>query len=324
MMLPLGVDSDLWAEAVRLRGEYWGKSVYLRGIVEFSNHCAQNCLYCGLRRDNGALVRYRLDSDVIFAAAQAVRDLDLGTVVLQSGEDGAFTADSLAELISRIKQELGLAVTLSLGERRREDYALWRAAGADRYLLKLETLDETQYTRLRPGKQLGERLRALQDLAELGYETGSGLIAGLPGETGDGLERGLIFLAELGLDMVSISPFTPAPGTPFAQEPACGLPEIFNAMARTRVLMPRAHIPVTSALGLHGDAVRLKVLEVGDVLMPSLTPAAVRSDYAIYAGKNSEEQDPGERAAAMRRMLLDAGFTLPVGPGSAWRLIKEN
>ncbi len=292
-MMPLpGMDLDLWDEATRLREKYWGNAVYLRGIVEFSNHCGQNCLYCGLRRDNRALSRYHLGEDVVFAAAKGVRDLGLGTLVLQSGEDAACEAARLAELIERVKHELGLAVTLSLGERGYEDYALWREAGADRYLLKLETLDETLYARLRPGRTLGERLAALRNLAELGYETGSGLIVGLPGENPAALERGVEFLAGLGLDMVSMSPFTPAPGTPFADEPPCGLAEILNAMARARVLMP------------------------------SLTPAEVRGDYVIYAGKNSDAQDPATRAAAMRKMLLEAGFTLPAGPGSAWRLMR--
>ena len=321
MTTPLpGLDLDLWAAASRLRRDYWGRDVFLRGIVEFSNHCAQDCLYCGLRCGNGALARYRLTEDVVFAAATAVRDLGLGTVVLQSGEDAACGPESIAGLIARIKTELGLAVTLSLGEHPPETYALWRAAVADRYLLKLETLDEDLYAALRPGRKVAERLRALETLAELGYETGSGLIAGLPGEAPGALQRGLEFLAGLRLDMVSISPFVPAPGTPLHKAPACALPDILNTMAKTRALMPTAHIPVTSALGLHGDAVRLTALEVGDVLMPSLTPAAVRGNYAIYAGKNSAAQDPATRAAAMRQMLLTAGFNLPSGPGSAWRL----
>ena len=320
-MMPLGVDLALWAEASRLREEYWGKNVYLRGIVEFSNLCRQNCLYCGLRRDNRELSRYCLDLETIFAAAEAVKALDFGTVVLQSGEAAGEDGEDIAELIRRIKNELDLAVTLSLGERDFADYRLWREAGADRYLLKLETLDEDLYARLRPGRKLAQRLRALEELRNLGYETGSGLIAGLPGERPEDLRRGLDFLAGLHLDMLSVSPFTPAPGTPFADAPACGLPEIFNAMALTRVLMPTAHIPVTSALGLHGDGVRLAALAVGDVLMPSLTPEAVRGAYAIYAGKNSGEEAPAARAAAMRDLLLNAGFALPAGPGSAWRLL---
>ena len=315
-----GLGLDLWEAASRLRRDYWDRDVFLRGIVEFSNHCAQNCLYCGLRRDNGGLARYRLEEDAVFAAAQAVRDLGLGTVVLQSGEDAACCPQSVARLITRLKTELGLAVTLSLGEHTPETYALWREAGADRYLLKLETLDEDLYAALRPGRKVAERLQALETLAELGYETGSGLIAGLPGENPAALQHGLEFLAGLRLDMVSISPFVPAPGTPLNKAPACALADILNVMAKARTLMPTAHIPVTSALGLHGDAVRLLALEVGDVLMPSLTPEAVRGNYAIYAGKNSDVQDPSARATAMRQMLLAAGFNLPSGPGSAWRL----
>lgn len=322
--LPQGVDPDLWAEAARLRREYWGRDVFLRGIVEFSNHCGQNCLYCGLRRDNQDIERYCLDAEKIFDAARAVRDLGFGTVVLQAGEYTGFDPESVAGLVSRIKADLGLAVTLSLGEHSRTVYALWRKAGADRYLLKLETLDENLYASLRPGRKLAERLRALEHLAELGYETGSGLIAGLPGESPASFQRGLEFLSGLGLDMVSVSPFVPAPGTPLGQAPACGLADILNAMAKARQLMPTAHIPVTSALGLRGDEVRLTALEVGDVLMPSLTPESVRNNYAIYAGKNRGAEAPAARAEAMRVLLLNAGFNLPAGPGSAWKLKGKN
>ena len=140
MTLPQGVDPDLWAEAARLRKKYWGNDVFLRGIVEFSNRCGQNCLYCGLRRENSDIERYRLDMETIFDAARAVRDLGFGTVVLQAGEDAAGRPEDMAGLIVRLKKKLGLAVTLSLGEHSREVYALWRKAGADRYLLKLETL----------------------------------------------------------------------------------------------------------------------------------------------------------------------------------------
>ncbi len=312
-----------WEEASALRRQYWGRQVFLRGIVEFSSHCRQNCLYCGLRRDNTALSRYRLSPDAIYERAGAVAALGLGTLVLQSGEDPFYSGRDVADLIRRIKGDFGLAVTLSLGERPVADYAAWRAAGADRYLLKLETLDETAYAALRPGKTLAGRLASLQALADLGYETGSGIIAGLPGETPESLAAHLAFLAGLNLDMVSISPFVPHPDTPLKDYPALGVPEILAVMAETRILMPTAHIPVTSALGLAGDAVRVKALEVGDVLMPSLTPEDVREAYAIYPGKNRQSISPEERAAAMRAMLLRAGFDIPSGPGSAWRIIQE-
>ncbi len=316
-------NTALWREACALRREFWGRRVFLRGIVEFSSHCRQNCLYCGLRRDNADLARYRLSPDEIYEGAKAVAGLGLGTLVLQSGEDPFYTGPVVAELIRRIKGDFGLAVTLSLGERKKADYALWRFAGADRYLLKVETFDAELYARLRPGRRLPARLDSLKALADLGYETGSGVIAGLPGAAEESPAVDIAALAALNLDMVSISPFTPSPGTPLAGCPALGVEETLRIMALARIAAPSAHIPVTSALGLAGDDVRLRALEVGDVLMPSLTPETVREAYAIYAGKNRQQLGPQERAAAMRDTLLQAGFSVPSGPGSAWRIVNQ-
>jgi biotin synthase len=316
-------DLQLWETACRARADHWGRNVYLRGIVEFSNHCGQNCLYCGLRRDNAALGRYRLEPEAVFACARMVKTLGFGTVVLQSGEDAGYAVGDIGRIIRRVKEELGLAVTLSLGERSRETYALWREAGADRYLLKLEIPDPEIYARLRPGRKLDQRRNALGILAGLGYETGTGVIMGLPGETPEIFEQGLAVMAALQPDMVSLSPFIPHPATPLKAHPACGVAQTLRGMAMARIRMPRAHIPVTSALGLHGDAVRLAALEVGDVLMPSLTPGTVREAYAIYPGKNRQTLEPEERAAAFAPLLTSAGFTLPSGPGGAWRLLHE-
>jgi len=313
-----------FAEACRLRREYWGRKVFLRAIVEFSNHCSQNCLYCGLRRDNPHIRRYRLEYDQIYACAALAKGLGMGTVVLQSGEDQWYAGPALAELIFRIKSELGLAVTLSLGERTRAEYALWREAGADRYLLKMETWDAKSYARLRPGKNLAERLQSFMTLAELGYETGSGIIAGLPGDTEDNLRQACLHLAALMPDMLSISPFVPHPATPLRQHPGLDAETTLKIMAFARILSPKAHIPVTSALGLQGDAVRLRALEVADVLMPSLTPAEMREDYSIYAGKNQQAAMPEERALALRALLLEAGFVLPSDAGGAWRSLSNN
>lgn len=313
-------DDWLWEEACALRRRHWGRAVFLRGIVEFSNHCRQNCLYCGLRRDNGRLTRYRLSAEAIIAQAGVVAELGFGTLVLQSGEDPALDAVAFARLIRTIKDDLGLAVTLSLGERPEAEYTLWRKAGADRYLLKMETFQADLYTRLRPGKRLAERLRAYQTLADLGYETGTGLIGGLPGSTPETLAQDMEQLAGLHPDMLSISPFVPHPDTPLGQEPPFGVEESLRLTALSRLLVPAAHIPVTSALGLHGDAVRLKALAVADVLMPSLTPEQVRASYNIYPGKNESPQSPKARAAALRDLLLSQGFELPNGPGGAWRL----
>ena len=312
-------DARTWRQACALRRRHWGDAVFLRGIIEFSNYCKQNCLYCGLRRDNAKLVRYRLAPESIVAAAADVAVLGLGTVVLQSGEDPHYDGPALAGIVRAVKKRFGLAVTLSVGARDPADYALWREAGADRYLLKMETFDESLHARLRPGCAPAARLRALEHLAALDYETGTGLIAGLPGETPELAAQDMGALARLRADMISISPFTPHPDTPLGAHPACPPETALHRMALARIAAPSAHIPVTSALGLYGDALRIRGLEVGDVLMPSLTPAKVRAAYAVYPGKNASADAPVERAAAMKTLLLEHGFSLPPGPGEAWR-----
>jgi biotin synthase len=312
-------DVRTWRRACALRRRHWGDAVFLRGIIEFSNYCKQNCLYCGLRRDNAKLARYRLAPEAIVAAAADIASLDMGTVVLQSGEDPHYDGPALADVVRAVKKRFGLAVTLCVGERAPADYALWREAGADRYLLKMETFDANLHTRLRPGCDPATRLRALEHLAVLDYETGTGLIAGLPGETPELAEQDMKTLARLRADMVSISPFTPHPDTPLGAHPACPPETALHRMALARIAAPSAHIPVTSALGLHGDALRIRGLAVGDVLMPSLTPENVRAAYAVYPGKNASAGAPLDRAAAMKTLLLEHGFSLPPGPGEAGR-----
>ena len=316
-------DEQAWRQACALRRQHWGDAVFLRGIIEFSNYCKQNCLYCGLRRDNAKLARYRLTPEAILAATADIAALGIGTVVLQSGEDPHYDGPALAKIIRAVKERFGLAITLSVGERDVADYALWREAGADRYLLKMESFDQSLHARLRPGCSPDARLRAYEHLASLDYETGTGLIAGLPGETPDSAEQDMAELARLQADMISISPFIPHPDTPLGAHPACPPTTVLHRMALARIATPRAHIPVTSALALHGDAMRLQGLEVGDVLMPSLTPENVRAAYAIYPGKNAAPTPPKERAAAMQATLLEHGFSLPSGPGEAWRK-KQN
>ncbi|MBQ4132224.1 MAG: [Desulfovibrionaceae bacterium] len=313
-------DAGLWNRACRLRRQYWGNTVFLRGIIELSNHCRQNCLYCGLRRSNLKISRYRLSGSQIWNCAMAVKRLGFGTVVLQAGEDPGVSAEDIAQIVKKIKTELKLAVTLSLGEWEYETYALWRKAGADRYLLKLETTDEALYAQMRPGRTLTQREQALNQLRDLGYEVGTGLICALPGQSRGALNKGIEKIARFRPDMLSIGPFQPHPQTPLHSEPAGTAAETLEAMAHARILAPYAHIPVTSALGLHGNTTRLAALAVGNVLMPSLTPADIRASYSIYPGKNAEETEPEQRAAQFVQMLTENGFQPGQGPGEAWRL----
>lgn len=316
-------DGEVWERARLLREKYWERKVYLRGVIEFSNYCCQNCLYCGLRRDNKEIRRYRLSVDEILDAARQIKDLGYGTAVLVSGEDPGYSYEDIALAIRRLKNELGLAVTLSLGERSAKTYADWLQAGADRYLLKLETLDPDKYVRLRPGRRLEERLNALNILRDLGYELGSGFITGLPGEDEDIVRQGLECLASLKPDIVSLSPFTPHPATPLKDSPQGEIASNLLLMAEARILMPYAHIPVSSLLELYGQKTRLAALEVGNTLMPSLASESFQSSYESGSAKNGSTETPEQRARSFRRQLLAAGFELPSGPGSSWRLCKQ-
>lgn len=316
----LNICANLLPQARAVREQVWGKQVFTRGIVEFSNHCQQNCLYCGLRRDNTALTRYRLSQQQIMQAAHSIKKLGMGTVVLQSGEDPAYDQQCIAQLIRRIKDELGLAVTLSLGERPAADIKAWKQAGADRYLLKMETFTQPLYSRLRPGCQLEQRLNCLQDICQAGYESGSGLITGLPWQTRAQMQEDLETLAAMKLDMVSLSPFSPHPQTPLARYLPDQATNNLQALAFIRCHNPTSHIPVSSALALYGQEVKLEALtNVCDVIMLSLTPADVRSAYNIYPGKNLSPLRPYVRAREILNDLRKHGFELPNSPGSAWR-----
>lgn len=311
-----------YAKARAVRGRIWGKQVFIRGIIEFSNHCAQNCLYCGLRRDNQGLTRYRLNFDEIMRQARLIKGLGIGTVVLQSGEDLNFSREFISSLIKEIKNTLGLAITLSVGERPQSHLKSWLKAGAERYLLKMETFNQPLYEQMRPGCRPATRLGALRHLQDMGYETGTGLINGLPGQNAHLLAEDLQKLADLKLDMTSISPFCPHPATPLAGARPGTVEENLLALSIARITNPTTHIPATSALCLYGDNVRNQALSIADVLMFSFTPKDVRGAYNIYPGKNSSPLSPSVRAAAIMRELKDHGFTIASGPGPAWR--KEN
>ena len=206
----------LAAAADQVRHDYVGDGVHLRGLIEFSNICRQNCMYCGLRRDNSRTERYRLTADEIVGLARKAKGYGYHTVVLQSGEDMHFTAARMAEIIRRIK-ELDLAVTLSLGERPREDYAAWREAGADRYLLRIETTDQALYEKLDPGMSWANRDRCLHDLKDLGYEVGTGTLVGLPGQTLAMLARDILYYQAMDADMLGIGPLIPNQETPLGE-----------------------------------------------------------------------------------------------------------
>lgn len=284
-----GDDPTLFSRAHAMQREVWGDQVFVRGIIEFSSHCIKRCHYCGLRRPNGRLRRYRMTWEEVERIARTAPHLGVGTIILQCGEDPALSIPDLCRTITRIRRDTDLAITLSLGERSEDELRRLRDAGADRYLLKLETTDPRLHARLRPGQSLRQRRRALETIQRLGFEAGSGVIVGLPGATLATLAQDLRTLAALGLQMLAVGPFIPHPHTPLRDaSPGDGILSL-RATAVLRLLCPTAHIPATSALAAlpEGDALRVQALRGGcTVLMPSLTPEQVRADYAIYPGKN--------------------------------------
>lgn len=305
-----GVDDDaLFSQADETRRRIFGNEVYIRAIVEFSNVCDKHCQYCGLRADNRNLNRYRMSADGILAAADAAVAEGARTVVLQSGDDISYSKQLVGELIREIKQRHDVAVTLSLGDRSLDEYEYWRQCGADRCLMKLETTDRFLYKQLRRGEDFNARLHRVEELRRIGYEIGSGVIAGLPGSTPMDALRDIVFLTSLGLDMIAVGPFVPNPDTPLSSMAPGSVDLSFRMTALLRILNPEANIPATSALDALRPGSRALALTRGcNVLMPSMTPADHRGDYIIYPGKNSGSAEDALSLAPARKAIEETGF----------------
>ncbi len=327
---------ELWRRADESRHRHVGDAVHLRGLVEISNFCVRQCAYCGLRAGNLSLNRYRLNADEIFVAAlQAVR-FGYGTIVLQAGEDDGITTDWLTAVIRRLKAEMPLAVTLSLGERADEELAAWREAGADRYLLRFETSDRALFEVIHPrrGNRPCDRLAILRRLKMLGYETGSGVMVGIPGQTHESLATDLALFRELDLDMIGIGPFIPHPATPLGAAPGMfpaassdQVPNtelmVYKAVALTRLLCPDTNIPATTALATinRRNGRELGLRRGANVFMPNLTPLKYRRLYEIYPGKAcvTETGDTCHHCLAAR--IRGIGRHIGAGPGGRRRPI---
>ena len=318
----------LWDRAGQVRRDHVGEAVHLRGLVEISNHCARSCHYCGLRSANRQVTRYRLAAgDILQCAGQAMR-LGYGTLVLQSGEDDLIEAGWLAGIIRQIKATTPLALTLSLGERNEADLRAWKEAGADRYLLRFETSDRDLYRRIHPdwGGKVSDRLALLRQLQEIGYETGSGVMVGIPGQSHDILADDILLFRELDLDMIGIGPFIAHPGTPLGQaevappmkdqvEPS--LVMTCKAIALARILRPDANIPATTAVAIR-DAWqgRAMALSCGaNVIMPNLTPIQYREHYSIYPGKADQIEAAEYSDQQIRAQIATLGRTVGEGQG---------
>ncbi len=309
----------LFAFADRVRKDYVGDGVLLRGIIEFANVCRNTCAYCGLNRDNVRLERYRLTEAEILAAAEQIWRAGIKTIVMQSGEDDNLNAEWLAQIIETIKSRFDVAITLSVGECRRDEYQLWKAAGADRYLLKVETANPGLYRQLHPKMSFENRIRCLEDLAELGYQTGSGDLVGLRGQTVENLAEDILFFKRGNFDMLSVSPFIPHPDTALAGEPGGSLVMTLKMTALTRIVSRDAHIPATTAIGsLHGRDERPRALAAGaNVLMPNFTPTPYRRQYEIYPNKRCVNEDAGACPTCMAPMVAALGRWLDYSRGDS-------
>ncbi len=318
----------LWQEANRVRVENVGDAVHLRGLIEFSNHCRRSCAYCGLRVQNRQVERYRMLPEEILECAHQARRFGYGTVVLQSGEDLEIASGWLAALIRRIKDETGLAVTLSLGERRIEEFERWRLAGADRYLLRFETSNPRLFDRIHPpvGTEKSDRVALLRVLRQLGYEVGSGVMVGIPGQTYEDLANDLELFRELDLDMIGIGPFIPHPATPLAVQPGAPAPNdqtpndelmTYKMVALTRLMCPLSNIPSTTALAtLNKEQGReLGLMRGANIVMPNLTPPKYRALYEIYPDKACVNETAEQCQHCLRGRIEIIGRHVGTGSG---------
>lgn len=285
------INDYLFKSADEIRKEFSGDEVHLRALIEFSNICRCDCKYCGIRRDNQKVERYRLEKDEILKLADFASSSGYKTIVLQSGEDMFFTADYLAEIITEIKK-LDVALTLSIGERSYEEYKVLKEAGADRFLLRIETTDENLYKKMHPGMSLENRKRCLYDLKNLGYETGTGSLVGLPEQTIESLAEDILFYKELNADMIGIGPLIVHPETPLKDKKNGDLILAIKVLALTRLLLPDINIPATTAMEtLHPDG-RIWALKAGaNVIMPNVTFENCKKNYEIYPNKVSVDYE---------------------------------
>lgn len=312
----------LFMRADERRRSVYGDKVYIRGLIEFTNHCRNNCFYCGIRAGNTSASRYRLTREDILSCCKAGYELGFRTFVLQGGEDAYYTDDIICSIISDIKSSYpDCAVTLSIGEKSRQSYQAYFDAGADRYLLRHETADNSHYSRLHPEcMSLENRKRCLYDLKEIGYQVGSGFMVGSPYQTADNLVSDLRFLQELSPDMIGIGPFLPHKDTPFADMQKGSLSHCLNLIAILRLMFPYALIPSTTALGTIHPTGREMGLKAGaNVVMPNLSPVSVRKLYELYDNKICTGDEAAECRMCLERRVESAGYKIAVDKGDVKR-----
>lgn len=310
----------LFSLARKVREKYYGKDVYIRGLIEFTNYCKNDCLYCGIRRSNKNCDRYRLDKSEILDCCKEGWELGFRTFVLQGGEDGFYSDKKICDIISSIKaQHPDCAVTLSIGEKSCNSYQKYFDAGADRYLLRHETADFTHYSRLHPNELSAQkRQKCLWDLKETGYQVGTGFMVGSPYQTSENLAADMIFIRELAPHMVGIGPFISHKDTPFREEKSGTLELTLFMLGLIRLTMPAVLLPATTALGTIDPQGREKgILAGANVVMPNLSPVSVRKKYLLYDNKICTGDESAQSVASLKKQIESVGYRIVVDKGDA-------
>lgn len=316
-------ESQAAALAKKIREEHFGNQIYVRGLIEFTNYCKNDCYYCGIRRSNRNAERYRLTMEQILECTDTGYELGFRTFVLQGGEDGYYTDERLEEIIKAIKEKHpDCALTLSLGERSRKSYELFYQAGADRYLLRHETADAGHYQRLHPEEMSYEhRMNCLKELKAIGYQVGCGFMVGSPGQTEETLAEDMLFIQEFQPHMVGIGPFVPHHETPFGREPGGTVEDTLYLLSLIRILKPTVLLPATTALGTIDPRGREKgILAGANVVMPNLSPTNVRKKYELYDNKICTGDEAAEcRSCLSNRMkTIDCELVTHRGDAPGW------
>lgn len=310
----------LYERARVIQNQHYGNQVFIRGLIEFTNYCKNDCYYCGIRRSNRNARRYRLTRDSILNCCRKGYKLGFRTFVLQGGEDGYFTDTVLVEIVSAIRQEFpDCAITLSVGERSRESYEALYSAGANRYLLRHETYDHAHYARLHPSElSAAHRQQCLWDLKDIGYQVGTGFMVGSPLQTAETLADDMLFLKELNPQMVGIGPFIPHHDTPFADQTPGTLDLTLFLLGAIRLMLPKVLLPATTALGTIAENGRERgVLAGANVVMPNLSPAKVRENYLLYDNKICTGDEAAESVEHLRQSMQAIGYDIVVSRGDS-------
>lgn len=319
LMTEPNIEPALFAAADRVRRQHYGTAVYLRGLIEFTNYCKNDCYYCGIRASNTAVKRYRLDEDTILSCCREGYTLGFRTFVLQGGEDPYFQDDFICSIVSRIRQAFpDCAITLSIGEKSYASYQAYFQAGANRYLLRHETANVAHYSKLHPpALSLRNRMRCLYDLKAIGYQVGAGFMVGSPYQTIDCLLDDIRFLQELQPDMIGIGPYLSHQDTPFHDQPNGSLSLTLRLLALLRLLFPHALLPATTALGtIHPNGRELGLKAGANVVMPNLSPTEIRSLYTLYDHKICTGEESAQCRSCLEQRVRAAGYQIVTDIGN--------